>query len=144
MSKNAPKFRTPYDDDYVDKGLDCSNDPLLTVQDMAEECDVNAIVARFEKTGLLPQAVGSPIFGDFSSPIDYQTAQNVFIEADKAFMALPAKVRKEFDNSALKFLEFVDDPANADKLVEMGLREPPPEVPQVPTTTETAKAAPSA
>ena len=44
MSK-LPKFRSPYDDDFVDKGIDCSNDDLITVQDEAEHCDVNRIVA---------------------------------------------------------------------------------------------------
>lgn len=144
MSKSAPVFRTPYDDPYVDKGLDCSDDPVLTVQSEAENCDINVIVDRFEKTGILPSMTSTPVYGDFSTVVSFQDAQNAVIAAQSAFMSLPAKIRKEFDNDPAKFLDFVDDPANADKLVEMGLREAPAPIPEGDTTLETAKAAPTA
>ena len=119
-------FRSAYDDCYVDNGLDFSKDELLTIQSEAANCDINNIVERFEKTGVLPSMTSTPIYGDFTSPFDFQTAQQLLINAEQAFMSLPAKVRLEFENNPAKFLDFVDDPANADKLVSMGLREAPP------------------
>ena len=95
----TPVFRTPYDDPYVDMGLDCSDDPVLTIQSEKENCDINVIVDRFEKTGVLPSMTSSPLYGDFSVPFDFQEAQQILINAQNAFMQLPAKVRREFDNS---------------------------------------------
>lgn len=36
-------------------------------------------------------------------------------------MALPAQVRAKFSNDAAEFLDFVQNPKNADELVAMGL-----------------------
>ena len=38
-----------------------------------------------------------------------------------AFDDLPAKVRREFDNDPFKFLEFVEDPENVERMAELGL-----------------------
>jgi len=140
----TPVFRTAYDDPYVHKGLDCSGDPVLTIQSEKENCDINVIVERFEKTGVLPSMTSSPFYGDFSVPFDFQEAQQILINAENAFMQLPAKVRREFDNNPAKFLAFVDDPSNADALVSMGLREAPSEKPEASPITENPKGSPAA
>lgn len=134
---SAPYFRTPYNDKYVDPGinfLDANGEPekSLTVQSEKDNCDVNLIVEKFEKTGILPVMSQSPAYGDVSGAVDYQTAMNIVINAEKAFMSLDAKIRKEFDNNPGKFLDFIDDPQNADRLVEMGLREAPLPAPAEP------------
>lgn len=130
------KFRTPYDDDYIDPGyqktdkegrpvdIDGNPEPSLTVQDQLEECDINLIVKKHEATGILPVMNLPPVFGDFSDVKSYQDALQIVIEADKTFSALPADVRKRFGNDPAQFLDFVDDPKNADELVKMGLRTP--------------------
>jgi len=46
-----------------------------------------------------------------------QTAQNTF-------NALPAYIRKQFDNDAAKLVEFANDEKNYDQLVAMGLASP--------------------
>jgi len=124
------KIRTPYNDDYVDPGLQCVTldgepEPSLTVQSELAATDINNIVEKHTKTGLLPVMTQSPVFGDVSSAPTYQESLNVVIEAQKLFMGLDAKIRKEFDNDPAQFLAFVDDPKNADRLIEMGLREAP-------------------
>ena len=50
-----------------------------------------------------------PVYGDVTDLKTFQEAKNVFIEAEKAFMSLDAKVRKEFDNDPAKFLDFMDN-----------------------------------
>ena len=47
------------------------------------------------------------------------------IEAEKAFDALPSKVRSRFKNQPVEFLEFCSDEANRDEMAELGLIEPP-------------------
>lgn len=92
-----------------------------TKQAMRAECDVNAIIKRYFKTGILDHlAKRKGSFGDFEA-MDYHTALNQVIQARDLFMSLPADLRKRFDNDPGAYLEFVLDPANADELVELGL-----------------------
>ena len=99
--------------------------PSLTKQSFKDECDINNIVSRFDKTGVLDhEALVKPKFGDFLGVSDYQTALNQVIEAEEAFEALPAKVRARFDNQPADFLEFCSDEKNYDEMVELGLIEP--------------------
>lgn len=100
-------------------------DPSLTKQSFKDECDINYIVAKFAKTGVLDhEALVKPKFGDFLGVTDYQTALNQVIEAEEAFDALPAKVRSRFKNQPVEFLEFCSDEKNYDEMVELGLIEP--------------------
>ena len=99
-------------------------DVSLTVQDAADECDINYIVRRYGITGQLPTALHPPTYGDFVGISDYQTALNAINAADDAFMEMPANVRSRFDNDAGKFVEFCSDPANRDEMLKLGLLDP--------------------
>lgn len=113
-----------------EEGLKCE-DETRTQQQFKEECDINTIVERFGVTGELPQGVRVPEQGEFADDVnDYQTALNKLIEADDAFMQMPAKIRAEFQNDAGKFVEFVSDKANLAKMREWGLAKPEPEKPE--------------
>lgn len=102
-------------------------------QSEAEECDINRIVAQFVKTGVGPAAVAEGVFADVSEITDFRSALERMRGAEEAFMTLPPKVRFMFDNDALKFVEFAVDPANRDKMVELGLADAKPvKVPEVP------------
>lgn len=98
----------------------------MTRQEFADECDVNVLMARYEKTGVwpLPPLDAKPRYLDVSDVPDLQGAMQVMIEAEAAFMSLPAIVRKEFDNDKLKFVEFAQDPANLDQMRIWGLAPP--------------------
>lgn len=117
----------------IDRGnpayyLDCSVEPSLTRQEFAAECDINNIMAQYEKTGVINHyARVEPRYVDVTGvPPDFATALNILADAEKAFMDLPAKVRREFDNDAVKFVEFAQDPKNLDQLRDWGLAEPLP------------------
>lgn len=96
-------------------------EPSLTQQHMADECNINTIVRRFGLTGQVPVGMRLPQYGDFTGVIDYQSALNAVMAAEKSFSSVPADIRKQFDNDPQKFLEFVDNPANLDKMYELGL-----------------------
>lgn len=83
--------------------------------------DINRMVQRYQKTGLLPQRGTPGFYGDFTQVSDYQSCLHAVHSAQDAFMALPAQVRKEFDNDPAKLLVFLDNPANADKAMELGI-----------------------
>jgi len=97
-----------------------------THQSFKEECDVNNVVKRFEKTGFLPNSRGPGQFGDFSSNLDYREALQTVMDAQDMFEQVPAKIRREFDNDPAQFVAFCDDPDNEDQLIDWGLMNKPP------------------
>lgn len=100
--------------------------PSMTRQEFAEECDINEIMARYEKHGQWPMKPNDyvPTYVDFVGMPDLQGAMASMDAARDAFMQLPAKVRKEFDNDAMRFVEFAQDGNNQKQLREWGLAEP--------------------
>lgn len=105
----------------------------LTQQHFKTECDINVIVKRFLKTGVLPEMRSSGIYGDFSDAPSFQAAMDIVAVAQRQFDGLDAKTRQRFGNDPKQFLEFVADPANSDDMIKMGLATKPlPEVPPEP------------
>lgn len=93
----------------------------------AGECDINVIMRRAIKSGVMPVDVldREPVFGDFSDIGDFHAVQNRLIACQESFLTLPADVRERFDNDPAKLLAFVSDVANKDEAVKLGLIEAP-------------------
>lgn len=107
------------------KGLSFSGNGR-TKQAHKDECDVNKIVKRFEKTGVLAHtAATQAAYGDFS-PIEYRDAVEIVMKADNAFYELPARVRARFGNDPQAFLEACENPAMRDELEALGLLDKAP------------------
>lgn len=100
-----------------------------TKQSFREECDINRIMARYLRSGVLPPGVGVGRYGDFSAVTDFHEAQQIIKEAEAQFASMPAKVRDRFKNDPGVFLAFVGDPANAKEARELGLLKDEPVVP---------------
>lgn len=101
----------------------------MTKQEFSAECDINNVMKRYQKSGVIEHRSSyEGRYGDFLDAPDYQTAANAIIAADEMFASLPSTVRREFDNDPVRFLEFVHDPKNEDRIYEMGLavRKPAP------------------
>lgn len=93
-----------------------------THQSFKDECDINVLMSKYERTGQLPEMIKkNPVYGDFSNPVDFQHAQNMVIKVNQQFNALDARVRERFANEPQKFLEWVSDPKNADEMASLGL-----------------------
>lgn len=114
-----------YDMDAVSRetGLECL-DESLAVQSERDESDINTIVRRFGLTGHLPTGVVVPTYGDFSAAIDFREANDLIIQANAAFMEMPADVRSRFQNDPGAFLDFVNDASNYDEALKMGIVNP--------------------
>lgn len=99
-----------------------------TKQSFASECDVNRVMARYRKTGVLgnPLDTRRPYFGDFSSVSGYQESLEFVRGAERAFLALPTDLRMRFGNDVAALLRFVADPVNAKECIELGLLPKPP------------------
>lgn len=97
-----------------------------TKQEFREESNINNIMAKYEKHGVITHIkTGEPVYGDFSGLTDYQTSLNTVMAAQDVFDSLPAKLRKRFSNDPAEMVRFVEDPANADELVELGMAKKP-------------------
>lgn len=131
----VPFFRTAYNYDRNavsrETALVCK-DASRTKQSFKDETDINNIVRRFGLTGELPTSLKVPTYEDFSAVVDFQSAMNIVIRAEKAFAEMPADVRRRFDNDPGKFMAFVHDDANKDEARKLGLLVPEPSAP-VPT-----------
>lgn len=114
-------------------GIDCSDavEPSKTRQEFADECDINKIMERYDvSAGLIPfpDARQEPRYFDCSEVPDLQSAMNGIMAAEEAFMTLPAKVRAEFENDPVRFVEFACDPENLDQMRDWKLAPPAPEI----------------
>lgn len=92
-----------------------------TQQDAVDECDINVIMRRYVKTGVLPPGMGLGQYGDFSTAEDYLDAQNIIIQARAQFDSLPSNVRERFSNSPVSMLAFLGDKNNIEEARKLGL-----------------------
>lgn len=114
-----------------------------TMQSFKQECDINNILKNYTKTGFLPHInKNQPNYFDVPSNIDYQIALNTIMDAEQRFAALPASVRDQYKNDPGQLIAALQDPAQHDKLRELGVLAPKPVASQHPTAAGTP-AAPS-
>lgn len=119
--------------DPVDLAFD---EPSQTRQEFKDECDVNVLMARYEKTGVMPMSNGmEPAYLDIVDTPPLMEALQIMHDAQEAFMRLPAATRREFDNDPVEFVKFAQNADNLDKMREWGLAEPLPVEP-APTKVE--------
>jgi phage internal scaffolding protein len=100
------------------------SEPSLTQQHFKDECDIDRILKKYSETGFLvnPLEARRPAkWGDFSSVADYQASMNRLVQVQEAFDALPSRVRERFRNDPMQMLAFLEDPANKDEAVKLGL-----------------------
>lgn len=139
-------IRKPYDQSIPVRSTPVGKS--MTKQSFAGETDINTIMKRYQKTGVLDHVAKHK--GDYSDLVpagDYHDHMNTIIAADEAFASLPSSIRRQFDNDPSQFLEFVDNPANQQEMVDLGLLEhsqmttegasASPETPPVETPSET-------
>ncbi|AXH75931.1 MAG: internal scaffolding protein [Microviridae sp.] len=100
-------------------------DPLegLTEQSHKDSCDINKIMAFYQKSGRLPEGLstGQPIYGDFSELFDYGEAMNIVSEAQERFSELPAELRRHFNEDPANLLAAIQDESRFDELVDLGI-----------------------
>lgn len=113
-------FRTAYDEPA--KCSFATVGPSLAKQSFKDECDINGIMSKYERTGIVTHRNrfdGS--YGDFIGFDDYHKSMNSILEAQEAFASLPATIRKRFSHDASEFLAFAQNPDNLEEMVSLGL-----------------------
>lgn len=100
-----------------------------TKQSFAKECDINNIMAKFQKTGAVTHTNRhAPSYG-FADSVTFDQAMNVIAQANTMFADLPSSLRDKFNGNPGEYLDFVSDPANKAEMVTLGLALAETEVP---------------
>lgn len=100
--------------------IDTGSDTLVE-QSHKDPCDINLIMKQYQRTGIINHLRD---YGDSYESVDaitFHEAMNVVTNANMMFDALPSNLRKRFDNDPAQFLDFVNDEANYDEMVDLGL-----------------------
>lgn len=118
----------------------------LTKQSHRDECDINVIMKRYEKSGVLPDYGGRQGRYLDCTGMEFESAMQLIAKGRSIFNELPAAVRARFENDPAKMLDFVNDEANREEALAMGLLKPAsewanPETGEV--TTEATSVAPA-
>lgn len=117
----AVVIRSAYDRSRVRVGVVCLASEDRTQQSFRDECDINFLMKRYEKTGILPSARDSvPQFADVTG-MDFMASMQQVAEVSGAFSMLDARTRARFENDPSRMLDFLADPANMDEAIKLGL-----------------------
>lgn len=93
----------------------------VTQQAGKDACDINQIMARFVKTGVMDHVrEHGPEYG-FASSDTFNDSMQIVAKANSMFEDLPSQIRTKFENDPAKFLDFVQDEKNQEEMQEMGL-----------------------
>lgn len=100
--------------------------PGRTQQHFKDECDINKILAKYRKTGVVEHVTRArAIYGDFSQVKSAAENFDIVAKATAMFDMIPATIRNQFGNDIPSFLRFIDDPANFDQCVKWGIYDKP-------------------
>lgn len=105
------------------KAIEDGDEDIMVEQHHKAECDINQIIKKH--AGNIQAIVGNfqaaeMRFDDVTGN-DFQEAMNKVNRARDEFLKLPVKVRRKFNNSPAEFLDFVQNPANVDEMISLGL-----------------------
>lgn len=103
--------------------------PTMAEQHTAHLTDLNYLIKKYKPDELASYIAArsqyrQEIIGhDFSTEPDLQEAKNLTYYMKKNFEALPEEIKKNFSNH-IEFLKFIDNPANQEKMIKLGLLKP--------------------
>lgn len=101
--------------------LDFSDTISLAEQHHKDAVSIQTIVQQHHVTGTMPINSLPPQFSDQSDLPSFHEAQIILAKGIEAFEAVPAHIRKEFDNDPAEYLEFIQNPDNREEIIAYGL-----------------------
>lgn len=112
MTKNAEGESAMFQSDSYPDGQ--------TKQAFKDSTDINKILVKVQQGETITHlAQHGAIYGDFSDIDDLLTGMARLEKGNQIFAELPGEVRREFHQSPAKFFNYVNDPANVDRLAEL-------------------------
>jgi phage internal scaffolding protein len=93
----------------------------FTEQHHKNECDVNEIIKKYDKEGLISHITKIEAkFGDLTGA-DFKNAMDLITNSQSMFNQLPPEIRARFKNSPEHLLNFMEDPNNRNEAIQLGL-----------------------
>lgn len=99
--------------------VDCGGESV-TQQQFAKECDINYIVKRAQRTGVVPVAPGELVYG-IDDGMSFQDRMNNLAAVKEYFMSLPSEMRMKWNNSVADFCAWMSDEGNKGEAIKLGL-----------------------
>lgn len=94
----------------------------LTKQSFKDEVNINSIIGKYARTGMITHVnKKQPFYGDVSSIQSYQDSLNVVVRGRELFDSMSSTVRARFSNDVNKMIEFLSDEGNLDEAVKLGI-----------------------
>lgn len=121
------EYRRP--DGSLRVAQDFSNCVSMAEQHTAHLSDINYLMKKFRPDELASYIAArsqyrQEIVGhDFASEPSLQDAKNIVYRSKQEFESLDDEIKYQFKNH-LEFLKFIDNPANAEKMLKLGILKP--------------------
>lgn len=122
-------IRKPYDKVPRIYGTIIDEREDKTQQKFESESNINTIMSKYNNNVdilnaslRIQGATRQPQYGDFSNIPDFAQANQMIIDANDAFMQLPAKLREKFSNDPSKLISWLDNPDNDSEAIKLGLK----------------------
>lgn len=121
------EYRRP--DGSLRVAQDFTNCPTLAEQHTAHLTNINYLIERYKPDELAAYLAArtqhrQEILGhDFSAEPELQEAKNIVYRSRQEYEKLPDDIKKQFSNH-VEFLKFIDNPANAEKMLKLGILKP--------------------
>jgi hypothetical protein len=98
-----------------------NNEPSLTKASFAKDLNINNIIKKFQRTGILQKANDfEGTYGEFTS-MDLREAIEKVDRAQSLFLEVPSQIRAQFNNDAGAFIDYATNPTNLSQLRDWGL-----------------------
>jgi len=93
----------------------------ITEQSHKSQCDVNKIIAKYNKTGLISHVSEIKAeFGDIPA-VDYKEMQDRLVKMNNEFDKLPYQIKKRFGNNPYALISFMENAENRKEAEDLGL-----------------------
>lgn len=145
-SAPGDRYKDVYSTSYDSKGnlvfsVTGREDLYDFIQSHRDSVDIHFLLKRFQagEEDVFSRAQG--FYGDFADmPSTYQEVLNAVIAGQASFDALPAEIKRQFDNNYAKWLMSFEDP---DFAVKMGFKPAQPESAAAPVSNSPGAPAPA-
>lgn len=96
-------------------------DEQITETAHGDDCKIQNIIKKYRETGVIDHINSQqPQYLDLSDSYTLKEAMDKVQQADEVFMTLPATIRDDFQNDKGKFVDFMQNPENIEKIQEYG------------------------
>lgn len=104
-----------------DAGLSFEGTEVLTRQEFVSQVNISNIIKKYVRNGVNPFCITQDAkYGDFTNIPSYQEALELVCAAEDHFLRFPADVRAMFDNDPGKYIDFLNNPENREKAIQLG------------------------